>query len=949
MTSRLSPVNLQKNNWYDGQQVTYEDLVDEQNRNVGIDAANENNFFASGILDEYPSSPIILNTNNLNAEQQALLDAYGFDGQNVYIGSGLATLSDSTKGVLLAVSITNARLDGAAETKVSIIGDTFGGNLVHDDLIFEQNGIQITRNRYTNIRGILFNNFAGNLLGSYKFAAEEDGYNLIGSCIIREAKSMEVSPDPIMFAQNAQPNIFWDDFKPASATDTITTMLANTIGPDKSIVDMNIGLSSVAQRELSYNDVTTRIGQKFLANGNNIQKISVLLSVKYNSAVPAADAYNWTGDIVLTLHELQTEVECPVIPTPDNSIDFDPNPTIIGQVVLDSEDLTFQGTDLTDGYVHKVDFVFTGSNISDPDRSPIEENKYYVLTLGRAGDTTVGTLLIEEAANRVDDSHMVIYDGSDWIDIPESDMWFEIYGNYIKIADGIAYDDGIGVQIPRISKDETNTEAPYILGYQPYKTVTRNAYNYILLETSDTFSDPEQDQRTGNLVFSRATPSPTISSITQNSLTTLLTSDPDPVLLARVRDQNARGNPVEITGQNCLPGLIYQDTFNVIAPDADLVQNNVVGSILYPLVGVGCDGYRIISQTLYTDAYGDINGDGIVDLDDLNIINNWINTYGPININTDGYLFCIDHTDSYGIDIRQFLRADVNGDGIVNNTDKDLIEDYINKAIQSFPAGSTFYRMELKVENILNPLETEAMMPCSTSTTCVNWSIDYVATWSSGQMETYDLRRLLATTYAVPVSSELLSGRNDFFLPGNVLIDGYLQNPDGTPYSIDFEVNQVNLEIPVTDAYGNPTFLDGYSGLLLFDNFVAESSAGTTAGGFPAMKYADGTYVQLTDFDTDKVKITASLQSIVNEYNVALGGSIKDLVGMYYDPSTSLLSMYVEDIYNDGYGTAPVEYHSNLMISLNMRVLITVYLKKAGFTNNAREISATQMGILLGI
>jgi hypothetical protein len=957
MTSRLSPVNLKRNNWYDGQQVTYEDLVDEQNRNVGIDAAGENNFFASGILEEFPSPPVIFDTDDLNSQQQALLDSYGFDGQNVYIGSNL-TPSDAIKGVQLAVSITNARLDGAASTKVSIIGDTFGGELVHDDLTFEYNGTQVTRNRYINIRGILFNDFAGNLWGSYKFAAEADGYNLIGRCKITEAMAMEVSPDPIMFAQNAQPNQFWDDFKPASATDTLNTMLENTIGPDKSVSDMNIGLASVAQRELPYNDVTTRIGQKFLSNGNNIQKLSVLLSVKYNAAVPIADAYNWTGDVVLTLHELQTAVECPVTPTPDNAINFDPDPTIIGQVVLDEDDLKFQGVDLTDGYVHIVDFVFTGSNVSDPDRSPIEEEKYYVFTLGRSGDTTLGTLLIEEAADRVDNSHMAVYDGNDWVDIPESDMWFEIYGDYVKISDGIAYDDGIGVQVPRIAKDETNTDAPYVLGYQPYITVTRNAYNYILLEVADAFSDPEQDQRTGNQVFSRKAPDPTVSSITQSSLDTLVVTDPDPVLLARGRDQNSRGNPVEITGSQCgYPALAYGDTFNIIVPDADHIQNGLVGSFItiQHSGGAGCcgDGYsgRIITQTLYNDAYGDINGDGTIDNDDLTIITNWVSTYGSIDRTdpADMYLF-----EDGTIEITQFLRADVNGDGVVDNTDKDMIEDYINKNITSFTDGtnilSTFSRMELMLENKLNPLTTTLdLAPNINNSSCVSWTIDYIATWSPGQMEITDLRRLVVSTYAVPVSSTELSGRNDIFLPANVLIDGYLQNPDGTPYSIDFEVNQVNLEIPITDAYGNPTFLDGYSGILLFDNFVAESSSGTTAGGFSAMKYADGTYVLIGDFDGYKVKITASLQSIVNEYNVTMGGTVNDKIGMYYDPSTSLLSMYVDELYNDGYGTAPVEYHSNLLISLNMRVLVTVYLKRAGFRNEAVEITAAQMGNLLGI
>jgi len=162
-------------------------------------------------------------------------------------------------------------------------------------------------------------------------------------------------------------------------------------------------------------------------------------------------------------------------------------------------------------------------------------------------------------------------------------------------------------------------------------------------------------------------------------------------------------------------------------------------------------------------------------------------------------------------------------------------------------------------------------------------------------------------------------------------------------------MNQIILEIPVTDTYGNKTFLDGYSGINIFSNFIAESSDGKTATGFTAMKYYDGSYVQIEDFDNNKVKITASLQSIVNQYAVSMGGTINDYIGMYYDPETSLLSVYVSDMYDDGNGSAPRAYHSNLMVSLNMKVLITVFLKKAMFKNISIEINAAQMGNLLGI
>jgi len=952
MVRKLLSVDVKRVNWYDGQQVDKEDFDDEQARNIGIDAALENNFFGSGVLPEFKTGQEIFDSSDLNSSQQTLLDGYQFDGQNIYVGTPLTSVSDEVQGVQLAVTLTGLRLAGAAQTRVAIIGDTFGGDLVHDELTFNENGTQVTRGRYKSIRGILFNNFAGNLNGSEKLASPADGYNLVGRCVISEAMSMEVSPDPVVVSQVGQPSKFFGSFIPAAAL-SISQMLIDAVGPDKSVSDLNIGLASVTQREIPKDDVTTRIGQKFEASGVNIQKISVLLSVEYDplsAAVPGNDGYEWSGSIVMTLHALQTEVSCPVSPTPDDAIDFDPDPSIIAQLVLDEADLINQGIHL-DGTPQIVDFVFTGSEISDPVRSPIISGNYYVFTVGRSGDTSIGDILLEEASDRTDNSYMTVFDGSQWINVTTSDMWFSVEGSYVKVSDGIGYDDGLGLEVPRIAPDATNTEVPYVEGPLSYYTVTRDTYNFVLLEATNEFSDPEQDQRTGNQVYSRVTTVPAISLINQSSLTTLLTSDPDPVLLGRARDQNPRGNASSITGSTVYPGLAVGDVFNVLVPDADLTQNNWVGSILSPDEPSCSERYRIIGQTEVIDAYGDVNGDGDVNLTDVSTVNDLIvafNTlYGSSNIDistVNGQQFIIDGYMSAA----EFFRADVNADGIVNATDSALILDFVNGVISTFPAGSTFTRMELQVESLLDPLTTTVDIPgtCSRFTTTpfpsITWEIEYYATWIPDNLIVFDLRRLLPTTFTENITDDLPSGQNDWFVPGNLIIDaGNILNPDGTFYSVDLEINHLALDIPITDSYGNPTFLDGYSGVLLFDNFVAESSSGLTASGQDAMRYADGSFVQISDFTSGKVKISAALQSIANEYNVTFGSTIRDLVGLYYDPLTSLLNIYVDDLYNDGYG--------NLLPALSMKILVVVYLKRAGFANATREISRSQMRALLGI
>lgn len=927
MVTKRLPVNVNRVNFYDGQQITEDEMDDEQNRNIDIDAANIANFLGSGIVQYAPLPNTIFDSYNLNTQQQTLFDGYSFDGSNIYTG----TPSDEIQGVQLAVILSDVRLDGAASTRILIIGDEFGDNLIHDELIFENNGKQITRNRYKYIRAIIFNDFAGNIRGSESYALEVDGYSFVGRCIIREASAMEVSHDTIIASQISQPSQFFYNFQPASYTLTLTQLLQNSIGADKSIADLNIALDSITQRELVEDDVTTRIGQKFLAKGTNIQKISILLSVKYDTL----DGYDWSGSIVMNLHALQTEVDCPVSPVPDNAIDFDPDPSVIAQLSLSSSDLEKQGVVL-DGYPQIVNFVFTGNKISDPIRSPIEEDNYYVFTIGRSGDAHTGTLLIEEASDRAENSYMVYFNGLEWTNIEDSDMWFRIDGDYVKISDGIAYEDGIGIQIPKIAKDSTNTEVPYVEDFHSLYTSTYEGYNYVLLEKTDEFSSPEQNQHTGNQVYSRVAPVPSISLISRSNLSTLLTSDPAPVLLASVSDYNPRGNPSSVTGITKYIGLAYGNDFNILNPDADLRSFNWVGSIIYPN-NTKTFGYRIISADLVYDAYGDVNGDGEITSSDLSLA-----------VSLDGYNISNSTTqqliaDGY-IDMLQFLRADVNGDGIINSTDTALIQNYINKVTPSSPVGTKFTRLHLKVENLTNPLESVVSMQTTDSTlitvpyTNINWDIDFFSTWIPDLLQVEDERRFMPTTFIDPVTLNNPKGRNDFYIPGNLILDGYIVNPDDTYYSIDFEITHMSLDIPVVDSYGNPTFLDGYSGILLFDNFVAESSDGLTASGFPAMKYSDGSYVQIADFKAGKVKISTAIQSTANSFS---GSTINDIVGLYYNPTTSLMLLYINDQYDDGYG--------NVLTPRSTKILVTIYLKKAGFINETREITQSQMRVLLDI
>lgn len=929
-------------------QVDRDDMVDEQARHKDIDAANVHNFFSSGIIVNTTTPNVILDTNNLNSTQQAILDSGAFDGQNVYDYDD--EVSDVIQGVQLAVTLSNVTLDGSAQTKVSIIGDTFGDTLEHDDLVFNQNGTQITRGRYKKIRSIIFSDFAGNLRGSATRAIV-DGY-MVGRCIVIEADSLEASRDTILASQTAQPNKFFEDFTPANWTTTVTQMLDTAVRADddaKSLADLDIGLVSAQQRKLEENDVTTKIGQKFQANGNNIQKISILLSSAYDSV----DGYDWSGSVTMSVYELQTEVTCPVSPVPDTAEDFDPDPRIIGQLSLDKSDLEKQGI-VMDGYTQIVDFVFTNTNISDPIRSPITPGNYYAFTVHRSGDTSKGTLLLEESPQRAETGYMVVFDGSQWVNVKDSDMWYVVYGDYIKVADGIAYEDGVGIEVPKIDEDETNTEAPYVSGLHEFSLVTRDAYNYIIMERELEYSEPTQDQRTGNFIYSRVKPTPNFSLISLSRLDTLLETNPIPLLLGCTRDRNPRANTEIVTGTTEIVGLVRRNEFNVLYPDADLLQHNWVGSMLIPNATSCCETYRIISAEEFDDAYGDITGDGVISSDDIVQLQAIRQSYfnyteavlGPgmgtniIDLSTaTAQQFVV---DGY-VDVEVLLRADVDANGVINNVDEGLIEDYVNKITNSFPAGSTFPRLQFTVENLTDPLTTTADITsvCSAFGVVpfidVDWKIEYYPTWTPDLVVVHDGRRKLATTISDPVSG-CDGGKNNYFIPGDLLLGGTILNPDGTNFSIDFEMTHLSLHIPITDAYGSPVFIDGYTGILLFDTFVAEEAEGKTTSGFSAMKYSDGTYVQPTDFDDGKIKIAPSIQSTASSFTIPFSGALTDIVGLNYDPDTSLMTLYMADGYEDIAEPA-----------IRTKVLVEVYLKKAGFQNETQNITDDEMRALLGI
>jgi hypothetical protein len=145
--------------------------------------------------------------------------------------------------------------------------------------------------------------------------------NLGGRIVIREANPMTLSRSPIMLAQDVEPNLFFRDMF-FNGTLSLSTALQAAL-PYYNIDTLGIYTGSKDQKVLSHSDVTTQIGQKFIATTNNIQKITLLLSVR-NLEPGAETDLAWTGDLVLSVYPLQTSIECPSDVAPDLAIDFAP-------------------------------------------------------------------------------------------------------------------------------------------------------------------------------------------------------------------------------------------------------------------------------------------------------------------------------------------------------------------------------------------------------------------------------------------------------------------------------------------------------------------------------------------------------------------------------------------------------------------------------------------------
>lgn len=991
-------VSFLHNRWYDGQRVDQVDMDIEQSRNVNRDGSIVQNHFGSGVVPLSPIQKVLFDTDNLFPDQVALIASNDFDG------TGLRPLeqpTDNTLGNQLEVELTDSDPEtyptrwestakGRLSTKVVIIGLDFQGNLQYDRFYFYKKEKQITAKHYARILSVLTNDFYGN---------NNCSRSLGGRLIIRETESFQLSREPIMIAQDVQPNLFFRDFKisntsiGANPTVNLFQTIQDAIGLEYNVDSLWINTTVKRDFELEQDDVTTRIGEKFLAKSNNIQKITMLLGVRKDNDAVIADQFNWSGELIVSIYELQSSVSCPTDLVPELAIEFDPNLVPITQFSIDQADLKRRGYVLSN-VLQPIDFVFNNTQLASTANPVIEPGKYYMFTVGRAGDAGTGTLFTGIGNSQVTDDRFTIFT-SQWTDVPEEDMWYQVWSDTAKVADGFAYDEGNGMEIAKTTTNELGAVVDYAFDQNPFADFGQNTLNTAVVEAVKEQSVQEQDERTGNPVYARQKFEPSFSFVTTANLEVLRETS-EPVVLGCARDTNPKSNE-DIEGVQLFPGLAKGNVFHVVAPNPDLISQQLIGSALIPNDECQAKEYKIVNTSICTDGYGDINGDGVVDDLDIFRASQLVGESLELGSTQEKIL-------NGEIDALEIIRGDVDGDGYITSTDIDHITAFVANTRAAFDVGDTFQRLEITVQrptgrldgyydcadgyvrldgyslqnivsinnltsaeleyygyNGLPDIEAEDEIfqqilyePVPFRVQASPFWQDYLLQFRSDAREvpvtfTYDTTpdKLITELGACDDTGESLCqdvfnlgrnacdpGRNDFYVPNNLLIgDGQILDKYGNFHKQDIEVHIVTIEIPEVPF--------GRGVLDVFNKLIVNYANGKTYAEYPAARFADCTYVESDALVKNQIRwglAIASMTPNLDGYNWDYGYGIisDDSLAAYIDHETGILYFTMKDAIN-----------SAIYPEIRPKIQLTTYLKKAGWNNTPLTVPGDQLVGLL--
>ena len=612
MTKRADLTSKQ-NIWFDAEAVDNTDLTLEQQYNTTISSAIINNHIGSGVLPEVLDQNVIFDS----ANSSGFLDGLAISPQ--------ANPTDNNFGNQLEVELTNSKVAGKRVVKVAIIGLDFESNLQYETFTFNTNEVQVGKRHFTKVLLLMFNDLYG---------TPSKSLNLGGRVVIREARPMTLSRSPIMCSQDIQPNLFFRNFF-LDGFSTMESFLRAAL-PFYNKDDLNIQTGSLAKMYLLKDDIVTQVGEKFVATTNNIQKITLLLSVQ-NTEVGHETELDWTGSLVLSIYALQSNIECPSDIAPNLAIDFAPTNIPIAQISINYASLLASGIELSEE-PQPVDFVFCTTPIALGNL--ITVGNYYAFALNRAGGANKCDIIIDVGSNEVEPSRITTFTGSLWVDIPEQDLWFRVWTDAAKISDGQAYEAGLGMTLPKVKLDQT-TQMNSDYSYEGIQFIGEDVYQAVAAATT-LESDSVPDQRTGQPVNSRQEIVPSIKLLNQIDITNLQQAS-EPLILGAIRDRNRKSfNPIDYLISTAIHSstIVENEIILRLTDPSDLdrqddtvstnlkqalLKGELYGAKITPNNAQPTITYRISDAKLCTMMIGDVNGDGIIDSADLDLLNSYLN------------------------------------------------------------------------------------------------------------------------------------------------------------------------------------------------------------------------------------------------------------------------------------------------------------------------------------
>jgi hypothetical protein len=611
MTKR-SPISAPEPIFYDSMQVDETDLITQQTANSTIESSILNNHIGTGVLPENLVQPIIFDSSLTTT----YLDGLAIQPQN--------QPTDNNLGNQLAITLTGSDCSVIRTVKVCIIGLDFQSNLQYETFVFKTNETQVTAQHFTKVLVLLFNDLFGNPVISF---------NLGGRLVISQAQPMELSRNAIMLSQDIQPNLFFRDFfiDPSLGPITLQTMLQAAM-PTYNVADLNIMTTGLGTLILASGDVTTQVGEKFQATTNNIQKITLLLSVQ-NLVAGQQNNLVWTGDLIASIYPLQTMVNCPTDLAPGLPTQFAPSNIPIAQLSFNYNSLLATGVVLN-SVPQPIDFIF--SNTPAAVGNLIQSGSYYCIALNRAGNNNQCDILVTYGYLQ---GLAATFTGSLWVDLPNQDLWFRIWTDAAKVSDGQAYDTGNGVTIPKTILDPTS-QATIDYSFGPEQFTGNDTFRAVLTAVT-VDSDPVPDARTGNPVDSRQQLEPQVNLLGTIDITNLENTT-EPLILGTITDKNIK---TFTTSNVVINSTLYSATIvdnqmliRIVDDPTDTVRFNtaVTGLATNLLNGqlveaqIITDGYnpslnyRVANARLCSMIVGDVDGNGIIDENDLNLLNSYI-------------------------------------------------------------------------------------------------------------------------------------------------------------------------------------------------------------------------------------------------------------------------------------------------------------------------------------